>query len=96
MAISTQPCSNPACKLDAFRTSKTGLCRRCEDNWRKKRLPVAGFYSSLDLQAIGKAWLVDQRFTKSDTTAILRVLRGTRHPVGPWDQRPSRSCSSWT
>lgn len=87
-ALTHRPCANPACRLVVPAYSHVGLCHRCEDRWRKFSIPTAGYISSLDLKVIGREFLQHHAPTQSETTEILRILRGTRHPTGDWAKRP--------
>lgn len=82
-------CVTPACRRPAKPNSTTGMCGACEGYWLKTAIPVAGFFPSGDLVKIGKAFLAEVSPGQSEITAALRIMRGTRHPTGAWEDRPA-------
>ena len=83
------PCANPGCTRSTTPRSFSGLCRGCEAHWQRFTVPTGGFFSSLDLQQLGRELLAETNPTKADMTEALKIMRGPRHRSGPWDQRPS-------
>ncbi|MCA1807339.1 MAG: hypothetical protein LC687_05770 [Actinobacteria bacterium] len=51
-------------------------------------VPHAGMIPGRTLEAIARIILKDHGASKADITMAVRIVRGDRHRVGPWDQRP--------
>lgn len=83
------PCANPSCTHRLPKNAQANLCGACEKHWRRTCLPMAGFISSMDLQVIGREFLKTHRPTPAESAEVLRLLRGPRHPVGDWNDRPT-------
>ena len=82
-------CASPSCGNPRAAYSTACLCKSCHWFFEKWGFPIAGYFGSLDLQRLGTDLMREIRPTQGDLTAALRVLRGSRYPVGPWEQRPA-------
>lgn len=85
-------CTNPACArptTGSGRHASANLCGGCGKHWDRWSVPTAGFVSSLDLQGVARELLAKVRPTKAEIAAALRIMRGSRHREGPWDERPA-------
>lgn len=83
------PCTNPICSGHLDRNSNTtGLCYPCRGALYSDAVPTCGYIPSAALGILGRNLLQTLSPTPQDTTAALRMLRGSRHPVGKWDDRP--------
>lgn len=87
--LAGQPCVNPSCNRTIKPRHTHHLCGGCAAHWRRYTVPVAGFIASSDLKYVSKRFLQDIKPTPSEITEALKIMRGTRHRVGPWSERPA-------
>lgn len=83
------PCTNPVCSRPLDQNSETtGLCFDCRGALSRKMVPTCGFIPIHALSTLGRDLHHTLSPTPQDATAALRLLRGSRHPVGAWEDRP--------
>lgn len=69
--------------------SRTGLCYPCAKCVQTSALPHGGFISSHAVRATAYKALTRLRPTASEKAAAVRYARGSRYPMGNWDDRPA-------
>lgn len=88
-----QLCPHPVAKELPNAASKFGLCRNCRYRLTKRLIPTCGMVPASVLSAIAKELLADIKPTKGDLNDALRMMRGTRHREGLWEDRPMYSAA---
>ena len=89
------PCANPACNRATHPTTRAqlGLCPLCSRVLNDQLVPVCGFIPSEALKQIAEELRADLKPTRSDAKTAVRLMRGTRHREGRWEDRPEYSAA---
>jgi hypothetical protein len=87
------PCANQLCPAPAAKekpriASQYGLCCICRYRLTRNLVPTCGLIPSPALSVIAKELLADLKPTKGDLADAVRMMRGSRHREGLWQDRP--------
>lgn len=84
-------CTNPlpAYEITQRPPQRWGLCSRCQSVVRSRGVSLGGFVPAHAINTVARSVLRKTKPTKSEIAEAVRLIRGTRHRVGDWNDRPT-------
>ncbi len=89
-------CASPTCDnpLPAFEYTERlpqrwGLCSRCRAVVQNRGVPLGGYIPGGAINTIARSVKKKTKPSQSEIAEAVRIVRGTRHRVGDWDDRPA-------